>query len=425
MEATLEYIAVGLLIILLILAAFSLMTTVTSTTETTYEEQLYTVAERVMDKLILTPGYPPDWGSNIAVSADNLQDIGLALYGSNTPYVVDPDKVMRLANLSTLPNPLLLNATRMAQLLNLQGYGFRLRIKPLLTINITPTSYYTWNNGNNNFKFVSSFDIYVENYYGLGVPNANITAMYVMVLVQTGASNAYVTAKYVSTQTCLTDPVGKCHLDFSPVCSGVKGQQFNWLFPFLIVRAEWNGFVSVAGYGSTSRGTAPVDGYIIGNYVFVNKTIDVSMPINNPKKGKGSNTAGAVIFKDGLLEVIPEYQDLLNFTTVTWCRDATGNFLSNDKLCNAAGNVLPSAQQWYLIGYVNYVEPLSSHIFVFAQYRGNPIAIVISRIPNIDITYGGKQAMPANSVTLRRMITVYSYPLIVELTVWRNVEGFP
>jgi hypothetical protein len=110
---------------------------------------------------------------------------------------------------------------------------------------------------------------------------------------------------------------------------------------------------------------------------------------------------------------------------VTWCRDSSGNFRNDDPLCNNAGRVLPSAKQWYLVGYVQYVEPLSSHIFIFAQFRGNPVAIVISRLPNIDIAYGGKTALPANSVTLRRVCTIYSYPYVVELTIWRTVEGLP
>jgi len=417
MEATLEYLAVGLMIVLLILAAYEMMGAVTSTTETTYEEQLYTVAERVMDKIILTPGYPTDWGTNIQVTPDTLQDFGLALYGAHSPYVVDPDKVMRLANLSTLPNPLLLNTTRLAQLLNLEGYGFRLRIRPMLVVNITPTDYYYYQS----YRFMSRFNVEVYNYYGLGIPNANVTAMYVLVQVQPGTGNNQgdVELKNVFVKTCLTDPVGRCTLDFSNDLRGVLKGQVKWFFPFLIVRAEWQGFVSVAGYGSTSTGEAPVQGYVIGNYVFLNRTIDITYI------KKGNKNAGAVLVKDELLQAVPEYQDLLNFTTVTWCRDSYGNFRSNDPLCNNAGRVLPSAQQWYLIGYVNYIEPLSSHIFIFAQYRGNPVAIVISRIPNIDVSYGGQTALPANSVTLRRVCTIYSYPYVVELTVWRKVEGFP
>ncbi|MEM2410711.1 MAG: hypothetical protein QXF87_09330, partial [Thermofilaceae archaeon] len=85
----------------------------------------------------------------------------------------------------------------------------------------------------------------------------------------------------------------------------------------------------------------------------------------------------------------------------------------------------PSAKQWYLIGYIHYVEPLASHVFVFAKYRGNPVAIVVNRIPYIDITYGAQETNPANSVTLRRLAVLYNYPYVVELTIWRKVEGWP
>jgi len=63
-------------------------------------------------------------------------------------------------------------------------------------------------------------------------------------------------------------------------------------------------------------------------------------------------------------------------------------------------------------------------VFIFAQFRGNPIAIVVNRVPSIDVS-NGRGAVPANAVRLTRMCTVYNYPFLAELTVWRWVEGFP
>jgi len=417
-ETALEYLAVGVLLVAILIAANQMLSAPAATLDTVRQEQLYTVAERVLDKIVLTPGYPEDWGTNIAVSADNLQDFGLALAGSREPYRVDPDKVMRLANLSTLPNPLLLNASRLAQLLGLEGYGYRLRIVPMLKITITPVGYYTYGN----YVFASTFRIRVENAQGLGVPNADVTGMYALVRAQPGVGEATVEAKNVIAASALTDALGECVLDFTPSLqqyfSDPRNKPDKWFFAFLIVRAEWRGFVSVAGYATNARGDAPVEGYIIGNYVFVNRTISPT-----PVK-KGNKQSGAVLVKDELLQAVPEYQELLNFTTVVWCRDSTGNFRNDDPLCNNAGKVLPSAKQWYLIGYIRYVEPLASHVFIFAQFRGNPIAIVVNRIPSIDVS-NGRGAAPANAVRLTRMCTVYNYPFLVELTVWRWVEGFP
>ncbi|ABL78320.1 hypothetical protein [Thermofilum pendens] len=411
MEATLEYLALGVLIVLLIAVAYGMASTSMNTLGTVYEEQLFTVAERVMDKIVLTPGYPADWGTNISVTPDTLTDFGLALAGTRTPYVVDPDKVMRLANLSTLPNPLLLNASRLAQLLGLsENYGFRLRMRPMLVVSVKPVAYRQFGNWN----FSSIFQVNVTNYYGLGIPNANVTGMYVIVRVNPG--NGEVEKKQVFAKSNLTGPLGTCTLDYRSELSNYFNKQRTdrWFFAFLILRAEWQGFVSVAGYAPTAQRGVPVEGYIIGKYIFVDRTIEV---------GK---TSGAVHVKDELLQAVPEYQNLLNFTTVVWCRDSTGNFRNDDPLCNNAGKVLPSAKQWYLVGYVKYVEPLSSHIFVFAQFRGSPVVIVVNRIPSIDISYGGSKAQPANSVTLGpRICTIYSYPYVVELTIWRRVEGFP
>ncbi len=419
METVIEYAAVGLLVLTILAVSAHMMRVPTSTLETVREEQLYTVAERVMDKILLTPGSPPDWGTNIAVNASNLQDFGLALAGSREPYRVDPDKVMRLANLSTLPNPLLLNSSRLAELLGIREYGFRLRIVLLLTVKIAPTGYYSYQQ----LTFASRFRVRVENPQGLGIPNANVTGMYVVVRVQPGASEGYVEAKAIFTRSSTTDALGECELDFTPdlqaYFSDPRNRPDKWYFSFLIVRADWRGFVSVAGYATNYRGDAPAEGYIIGNYVFVDRNIGPT-PIK-----KGNRVSGAVHVKDDLLQAVPEYQELLNFTTVVWCRDSTGNFRNDDPLCNNAGRVLPSAVKWYLVGYIRYVEPLASHVFIFATFRGNPVAIVVSRVPSIDIAYGPKGAAPANAVRVTRMCTVYNYPFLVELTIWRWVEGYP
>uniref|UniRef100_A0A7C4B929 Uncharacterized protein n=1 Tax=Thermofilum pendens TaxID=2269 RepID=A0A7C4B929_THEPE len=426
MEATLEYLAIGVLIAVLIIAANQLISTSTGALEPVREEQLYTVAERVMDKILLTPGYPPDWGTNIMVNADNLQDLGLALYGTRSPYVVDPDKVMRLANLSTLPNPLLLNSTRFAELLHLTDYGFRFVMKPMIKVEISPTGVcYPVKAG---ICYPAEFDIRVYNHYGVGLPNARVTGIYVIVKVDPNPNNSLeglLNKSAVLVVSALTDALGNCRLNFysqldsffSP--EGGAERQTKWYYPFLIVYAEWQGFTSVAGHAVSAQGGVPAEGYIIGNYVFLHKDIELVVV-----RGRGNRNAGAVQTKDALLQVLPEYQSLLNVTKVTWCRDAsTGNFRDDDPLCNTAGRVLPSAKQWYLIGYVDYVEQLSSHVFIFAKYRGSPVAIVVSRVPDIEISSGG--SVPANAVTVRRLAKIYEYPYIIELTVWRKVEGYP
>ncbi|MEM3944057.1 MAG: hypothetical protein QW700_08135 [Desulfurococcaceae archaeon] len=421
MQVPLEYLAVGLLILTILVAFNHVVGVLNTRLEPIREEQLYTVAERLMDKILLTPGYPEDWGTNITVTPGTLKDFGLALMGSRSPYILDPDKVMRLANLSTLPNPLLINSSMLAELLALKdSYGFHLVMRPALYVEIEPTG---WYRAKNNLYYPASFRLNLTNYYGVGVPNGNITVMYVIVRVApSGASEGQVEAKSIFVKSCLTNAVGFCNVDFtrdvSSFFSDPGSGADKFYFPVVIAHASWQGFTSVAGYTSPGDRSPAIKGYIIGNYVFVHRDVELF------DVKKGSKKSGAAHVKDELLQAVPMYGDLLNFTTVQWCRDSQGNFRSNDPLCNAAGRVLPSAPQWYLIGYIEYVEPLSSHVFIFAKWRGNPVAIIIDRIPRIDISYGGG-AKPANSVTLRRLAVLYNYPYVVELTIWRRVEGWP
>jgi len=444
MHVTLEYLAVGLLIVIILLAFNQVVGSLTTRLEPVREEQLYTVAERLMDKIVLTPGcaYPPgsprcveDWGTSIEVTPENLVDFGLALAGSRTPYILDPDKVMRLANLSTVPNPLLLNSSRLAELLALkQEYGFHFSMRPALYLYVDSVGCYA---ARNSRYYPSVFEVQMVNYYDVGVPNANVTAMYIFVRAKPGGSNdAELEDKAVFTKTCTTDGVGRCRLDYTSDLTRYFSDQANsadkWYFPIIIAYADWQGLTTVAAAAPTGEadvcGVSPnrarfmpsVEGYLIGNFVFINWSDTETV---NVRGNKNKNTA-AVHVRDDLLQAVPLYSDLLNFTSVTWCRAIDSLDERMRQLCNAAGNVLPASRRgFYLIGYTQYVDPLASHVFIFAKYRGNPVAIVFNRIPVIDITYGGSR--PANAVTLRRLAVLFNYPYVVELTVWRRVEGWP
>jgi len=419
LETVLEYIAVALLVVILVLAANQMISASTGTLTTVREEQLYTVAQRVMDKILLTPGYPPDWGTNVTVSADDMQDFGLALYGTREPYVVDPDKVMRLANLSTLPNPLLLNASRLAEILGLsQGYGFRLVMKPMIGHSVSVLEWYTPQGGKQSFP--TKFAVNVHNWYGIGLPNANVTGIYAIFKVDPGAGGSQpdLEEKEIFTASSTTDALGYTVLDFSGQVVPYLSQQSTnkWWFWFLLLHTNWHGFVAVYGYYTTPSGGAPVQGYIIGDAIIISRDVNVS-----DIRYRGTpRRSGAVIFKDEVVQLVPQYEELLNVTSIEWCRNQP-----NDPLwCQqVAGRVLPSSQGRYLVGRVSYVEKLSSHVFVFAQWRGDPIAIVINRIPEIDVTFGPRQASPANSVTLTRFATIYNYPYVIQLILWRSVEG--
>ena len=371
-------------------------------------EQLYTVAERVMDKILLTTGIPADWGNNVTVTPGDISDFGLALNGTRTPYELDPDKVMRLANLSTLPNPLFMNASRIAELLGISDkYGFKLEMHPLLRQEILPIDFYDLPGKNLSIPVV--FNVIVRNWYDFGIPGASVTGIYVLVKISPGAAGKQPTIqeKTFWAKTNVTDVKGICVLNFknevSNHISNQAGRQ-RWYIYFLILHTNWYGFVSVSGYTKSSLEGAPVEGYIIGDAVILNSTVE--------------RLRGAVITKDEIIQVIPEYESLLAFSEIEWCRQQP----NDPEWCKKAGNVLPSSRD-YLIGRIKSLEKISSHVFVFGKWRGQPIAIVINRIPDLTITFGHQKAQPANSVVLTRLAQLYNYPYIIRLTIWRKTEG--
>ena len=419
MHAILEYLAIGILIILFISISISIIYNVTGHLVTVKEEQLYNVAERLMDKILLTPGYPPDWGANFT---SDLSDFGLALNGTRTPYVVDPDKVMRLANLSVIPNPLLINSSRIADLLGIKDdYGFRLEMKPLLSANIEPLSFYDIP-GQDVSDIPILYEVNVTNWYDIGVPNANVTGMLVIMKIKPNElGNLEEAQKKVFVVYNYTDALGRCILDFRVYESAINnfiGNRGNgrgsgavhWIYHFLIIHINWKGFVSVHGYSALYRvdthhghvGKTILTGYIIGNYIFINKTITTP-----------GNGGGAILTKDEVVEAIPEYQSLLTVTDVEW--------LSQNQPPPWPGLTRPWER--YRVGKIKYIEKLSSHVFLPAMWEGVPVVVVFSRIPSIDISYGTSAAMPANSVTITRVAHIYNYPYLVKLTVWRKAEG--
>jgi len=89
------------------------------------QQQLRNIAMDTLKTMLLDAGYPYNWGSLPNFSNSSLQRFGLGLYGSNSFYVLDPNKVSRLI----LDNPTgHLGYDTVRDRLKLQGYGFNFRI---------------------------------------------------------------------------------------------------------------------------------------------------------------------------------------------------------------------------------------------------------------------------------------------------------
>ena len=401
MHATLEYIGVALLLVFVVLVAQYSAANFLRDTAHVREEQLYTVAERVMDKVLLTPGDPPDWGGNFEEYNGSLNDFGLAQFGTRVPYDLDPDKVIRLANHTQLPNPLYVNSSWIGELLALEGYGFVLEMIPFLDHYIEVLDYYEIPGHSEDLP--SKFRVELVNQFDVGIPGANVTGIYALVKVESGAGGgdaAEIAAVLVEHGS--TNVRGECILDFSDELedffSEVPPGQARAYLGIAIIHTNWHGFVAVDAY-STAPEDAPATGYVVGEYIIVEKDVELI-----PR--------AALIVKDEVIQAIPEYESLLIVAAVE---------LEGPE--NPAYRVINRGAFRYRVYKVEYVERLSSHIILIAQWRGQYIPIVISRVPRIEIRSGVGAYGAANVVRLTRLARLFTYPYVVRLVVWREVEG--
>jgi len=111
------------------------------------QQQLRNIAMDTLKTMLLDAGYPYNWGSLQDFSNSSLQRFGLGLYGSNSFYVLDPNKVSRLI----LDNPAgHLGYDTIRDRLKLQGYGFNFRIIAPFNVTINggqPVDIATMRNG--------------------------------------------------------------------------------------------------------------------------------------------------------------------------------------------------------------------------------------------------------------------------------------
>ena len=403
MHAILEYIGVMLsMIVLLAITNCSLMIFARDALHVR-EEQLYTAAERVMDKILLTTGYPPDWGSGFESYNASLSDYGLARYGSRVPYELDPDKVVRLANLSDLPNPLLVRGESIAELLDLKGkYGFRLTIEPLLKCEVSALEYLRVKGTMVPVKF----RVELTNAFGRSIPSALVNVTYLLIGVKPGVGGKEtMDVREIIRSVNVTDASGECTLDLSEeVAELTKGDElkgYSRLLSVLIVYANWNQVPTTSVFAGDSEGS-PVTGYLIGSYLVLNANLSLI-----PR--------AAVLVKDEVLQVLPQ-SDALIPVEVTELKPADGD-------APPAYRVINHGAFRYKVFRLEYLDDQTMYIIAVGQWRGGVIPIVIERIPRISVGYGAEHVAPVNEVTLTRIAYFSGFPYVVKLSMWRVSEG--
>jgi len=184
-----EYVLAGIAILLILLATEINMSTVMSQQITRMEQERgYTLAEKILDTILLSPGDPEDWGNY----PSDPSSFGLAAQDSLKAYVLDANKVIRLSGNSTY----YLSPGKVRYLLGLsRGYQFSLNIMPIFNIGIV-------SDGDGNFT------LNVTNYKGLPAPNVNVTGYYI--------PESWAPGVEYTRQSGVTGFDGGCALRFNP-----------------------------------------------------------------------------------------------------------------------------------------------------------------------------------------------------------------
>ncbi len=160
------------------------------------QQQLRNIAMDTLKTMLLDAGHPYNWGSLSSFSNSSLQRFGLGLYGSNSFYVLDPNKVSRLI----LDNPAgHLGYDTIRDRLKLQGYGFNFRILAPFNVTINggqPVSLVAMRNG-----------VPVVVKYNNGGPICNAEVKARILYIKTQTQEQYYWSTPPSTRT---DVLGQC-----------------------------------------------------------------------------------------------------------------------------------------------------------------------------------------------------------------------
>lgn len=341
------------------------------------QQQLRNTALNVFNAMLLDTGQPTNWGSLNAfvVNDPRVERFGLASGGESAFYVLDPDKVQRLVSTNPLNH---CEYNRVRELLQLEEYGFRLRILPpfnVTNVDGTPIpleSPITMNGTN------TSFEVKVAYLDGTPIPNAVVYGT----IIYTADENFAITPTF----PVRTDALGKCATDATLT--------FEPTHVLVVLR------VTVADVATlvVTFGTPPSND--IANINFVGDHIILTMPDGNPRGAR---------WIDNIVPITAEgFEFLYN-----------GTRRSEDKLNYGALTVWDKQ--------FNGLRQRNPVIFVFnfwavEEGKGRQEVLVAGPCQNVlgftVFEYGGKPT--SSSVSLQRSVRISDMTYIAQLLLWKD-----
>jgi len=165
------------------------------------QQQLRNIALDTLKTMLIDAGYPANWGTTGDFDPDRF---GLALAGSSSFYVLDPDKVQRLA----VGNPTgVIEYEDIRTKLELQGYGFNFQIIPPFKVIVNDIDFDGESNPITLANLTNGVKVFVTYNAGSPIPKASVEATLFYVLDRTD----FTTTKASNS----TDALGKCIINVS------------------------------------------------------------------------------------------------------------------------------------------------------------------------------------------------------------------
>ncbi|MEM3648239.1 MAG: hypothetical protein QW506_03635 [Thermoproteota archaeon] len=402
------------LVLLLILVTFMgyIIPTAYLSFTTTREHQLEEIAQAIVDKMLLSPGIPEDWGDIQLVRTENdLKAFGLQKVNGSF-YELDVNKVLRIASVNTsttktLPQTVRISQDTIARLLGLGNeYGFSIRITPALNISLKVLEEHCIKETGQKCKHSvpSRIRVTVMTPEGRPALGANVTGLYILVTLEKDPSNhSQVVSNYTwFSEKGVTNWKGEAELEFGNLLEMVKKENRNLnneTCSALVVYADYYGIRATTSSLLNSTFYDVINGTIIENYLIVKFEESVWIPPGARK------TAPEVGLTDP-----PYYIYISRFENLTE-QGSSGVIINH-------GNF-----KIRVYGISNVVDDDVSLIMLpvsvpIPQQGRKYVLVNFYRVPNIICQKGAASGNIKTSV-LRRIVKVGSFHYVFEVRVWR------
>ena len=357
------------------------------------QQQLRNIALDAFKAMLLGIGYPADWGSIDPFDLNSVQKFGLASVEDSSFYVLDPDKVQRLV----IGNPLgYLTYDEMRALLELQDYGFSLRIIP--PFNVTNTDGTSMTPENPPIELLGDdedilhYEVKVSYLDGRPIPNAVTRAT---IVYSTGEEGSFEIAR---PDPVSTDALGLCEDDVTLSLGGKKNPQV-----VVILR------ISVADVATlvVSFGTTPSTD--IANINFVGDNVILTSTKDPPDYNEPPNEN---IWVDNVVAVGSQDSLLFAYNGTRSQDDKFNTGQGTFRLWNHTSPGLHDYDPAVFIFSFWAVDTGRQEVFVAGPYQ--------NLLGHTIFQYGGAPSSGATAVRLQRSVIISGMTYTAELTLWKE-----